>query len=303
MTARREFLGCASLGLLSQSAFLPKSVWSQVPVNQTPKSRFRLGLVTYNIASQWDLKTLLMVCSQAGISGVEFRTTHKHAVEPSLTRIERSDVKKRCADAGIEIWGLGSTCEYHSVKADVLRAQIDTTKRFVELAADIGAKGVKVRPNGLPKEKPIADTLKQIGTSMAQCGEFAAGHQVEIWCEVHGVGTQEPENMATIMTHCPVENVGVCWNSNPTDVKNGSISEAFLLLGKRIKSCHINDLYKNFDKKYPYRELFRKLSEANYDRYTLIEVGKTIPDPSLGTEFLRYYKAVWTSLCSPETEG
>lgn len=303
MTARREFLGCASLGLLSQSAFLPKTVWAEVPINQTPKSRFRLGLVTYNIAAQWDLKTLLAVCSQAGISGVEFRTTHKHGVEPTLSPSERGDVKKRCSDAGIEIWGLGSTCEYHSVKPEVVRAQIDTTKRFVELAADIGAKGVKVRPNGLPKEKPVSDTLKQIGASMAQCGEFAAGHKVEIWCEVHGSGTQEPENMAEIMAHCPVENVGVCWNSNPTDVKNGSISQAFSLLGKRVKSCHINDLYKNFDRKYPYQELFQKLVEVNYDRYTLIEVGKTIVDPSLGAEFLKYYKAVWTSLCSPERAG
>ena len=303
MTARREFLGCASLGLLSQSAFLPKSVWADTPVTPTPRSRFRLGLVTYNIAAKWDLKTLLAVCSQAGISGVEFRTTHKHGVEPTLTRSERADIKKRCGDAGIEIWGVGSTCEYHSANPNVVRTQIETTKRFVELAADIGAKGVKVRPNGLPKEKQVSETLKQIGNSMAQCGEFASEHKVEIWCEVHGAGTQEPENMAEIMANCPVDNVGICWNSNPTDVKNGSISQAFLLLGKRIKSCHINDLYKEFDKKYPYRELFQKLAEANYDRYTLIEVGKTIPDPSLGMEFLRYYKALWTSLCSPEKAG
>ena len=303
MTARREFLGCASLGLLSQSAFLPKTVWAEALNNQTPKSQFRLGLVTYNIAAQWDLKTLIAVCSQAGIAGVEFRTSHKHGVEPTLSPSGRAEVKKRCSDAGIEIWGLGSTCEYHAVNPDVVRSQIDMTKRFVELAADIGAKGVKVRPNGLPKEKPVPETLKQIGVSMAQCGAFAASHNVEIWCEVHGSGTQEPENMAEIMAHCHLGNVGVCWNSNPTDVKQGSISQAFNLLGKRIKSCHINDLYKNFDKKYPYKELFQKLAEANYDRYTLIEVGKTIADPSLGIEFLRYYKAVWASLCSAENAG
>ncbi len=297
MIPRRNFLTTASLGLLPQSALLPTSVRANDSLNKTPKARFRLGLVTYNVGALWDLKTLLSVCSQAGIVGVEFRTTHKHGVEPGLSKEERLDVKKRCSDAGIEIWGLGSTCEYQSVKPEMVRSQIETTKRFVELAADLGAKGVKVRPNGLPKEKPVSDTLKQIGVSMSECGEYATKHGVEIWCEVHGFGTQEPANMAEIMNHCPSPSVGVCWNSNPTDVKNGSIAQAYSLLGKHIKSCHINNLYNNFDKKYPYQELFQKLAMANYDRFTLIEVGKTFPDPSLGVEFLRYYKAVWTSLC------
>jgi hypothetical protein len=63
-----------------------------------------------------------------------------------------------------------------------------------------------------------------------------------------------------------------------------------------LKSCHINDLYKEHTGAYPYRELFRLMREANYDRYTLIEVGKTPPDVATGEEFLRYYKALWTEL-------
>ncbi len=297
MIPRRNFLAAASLGPLPQSALWPASVVTNDSLVKTPKARFRLGLVTYNVGALWDLKTLLTVCNQAGIGGVEFRTTHKHGVEPSLSKVDRLEVKKRCSDAGIEIWGLGTTSEFQSVATRIVRSHIETTKRFVELAADLGAKGVKVRPNGIPKEKPVSETLKQIGVSMAECGEFAAKHGVEIWCEVHGLGTQEPANMAEIFNHCPTPSVGICWNSNPTDVNNGSISKAYDLLGKHIKSCHINNLYNNFDRTYPYKELFIRLAMSNYDRYTLIEVGKTFPDPTLGLEFLRYYKAVWTSLC------
>ena len=67
--------------------------------------KFRCGLVTFNVASLWDLDTLLKVCKNAGISPVEFRTTHKHGVEPTLTKEQRKEVKQKCADAGVEIWG------------------------------------------------------------------------------------------------------------------------------------------------------------------------------------------------------
>src|SRR5690349_13768459 len=43
--------------------------------------KFRLGIVTYNIAANWDLPTILKICKSVGVSPVELRTTHKHGVE------------------------------------------------------------------------------------------------------------------------------------------------------------------------------------------------------------------------------
>jgi sugar phosphate isomerase/epimerase len=77
---------------------------------------------------------------------------------------------------------------------------------------------------------------------------------------------------------------------------NGSVQEGFEMLWPWIRSCHINDLYNDGSGKYPYRELFRLFRERGYDRYTLIEVGKTPADAAAGEEFLRYYKALWDEL-------
>src|SRR3954454_1587681 len=113
----------------------------------------------------------------------------------------RADVKKRCADAGVVPWSLGSVCEFHSPDADVVKKNIETCRDFVKLAADIGAKGVKIRPNGLPKNVPVEKTLEQIGKSLTECGKAAADSGVEIFVEVHGPGTQEPPNIRKIMDH------------------------------------------------------------------------------------------------------
>lgn len=257
---------------------------------------FRLGIVTYMIAADWDVPTMLKICRNVGIADVELRTTHKHGVEPALGKAQRADVRRQFADSGVNIWGLGTTCEFHSPDASVVRQQIETCRAFIDLARDVGATGVKVRPNGLPKEVPPEKTLEQIGKSLVPCGKAAADAGVEVWVEVHGGGTQKPLNMKAIMEHCGHASVGVTWNSNAEDVVNGSVAESFALLKPWIKSCHINSLYNDAAAKYPYRELFRLLRESGYNRPTLCEVHKGMPTPDAGEEFLRYYKALWTEL-------
>ena len=72
------------------------------------------------------MPTLLKVCKAAGISPVELPTTHKHGVEPSLSKEQRKEVRKQFADAGVEIWGCGSVCEFHSPDQAVVKKQIGT---------------------------------------------------------------------------------------------------------------------------------------------------------------------------------
>lgn len=289
---RRRFLESVGLGVAAGLV----GARADAAVDSSKPLKFRCGLVTYNVAAAWDVPTIVKVCKAAGISPVELRTTHKHGVEPSLSKEDRKEVRQRFADAGVEIWGCGTTCEFHSPNDAEVKKQIEICKRFVELAADIGGKGVKVRPNALPKDAPVEKTLEQIGKSLIPCGKAAADAGVEIWVEVHGTGTSHPPYCKTMMEHCGHDKVGLTWNSNATDVQGGSVAEYFKLLRPWIRSCHINDLYNDQLKKYPYRELFRLLRESDYDRVTLCEVGRSIPDAAAGEQFLRYYKALWTEL-------
>jgi tRNA/tmRNA/rRNA uracil-C5-methylase (TrmA/RlmC/RlmD family) len=55
----------------------------------------KLGTVTYNLAMDWDIPTIIQNCTEAKFEGVELRTTHKHGVEVTLTKEQRAEVKKR----------------------------------------------------------------------------------------------------------------------------------------------------------------------------------------------------------------
>ena len=147
---RRGFLAGSALGLSAQPAL------SASTLSNTSDPGFKLGMVTYNISAEWDVPTILKTCKEVGVDGVELRTTHKHGVEPALGSDQRKEIKHRFADAGITLWGLGSTCEFHSPDSTVVKKNIETCKAFLQLAHDLDARGVKVRPNGLPKgEKRI----------------------------------------------------------------------------------------------------------------------------------------------------
>ena len=241
---RRDFLQAGVLGAAA-ATLSPRAHAADTEKTADKKPKFKLGLVTYNLAADWDLDTILRVCKGVGVSPVELRTTHKHGVEPSLSKDKRAEVKKKFADAGVEFWGCGTTCEFQAADESVVKKNIETCKQFVQLAADLGGRGVKVRPNGRPKGVSIDKTLEQIGKALIPCGQAAEDAGVEIWVEVHGPETSHPPHMKTIMEHCGHSKVGLTWNSNGEDKKDGSVAEYFKLLWPWIRSCHINELYKD----------------------------------------------------------
>jgi sugar phosphate isomerase/epimerase len=158
-----------------------------------------------------------------------------------LSAAERTEVRKRFADSDVELMGLGSACEYHSPDPAVLKKNIDVTKDFVRLCKDVGGTGVKVRPNGLPREVPVEKTLQQIGESLNEVARDAADFGVQIRLEVHGAGTSELPHIKTIMDVADHPNNVVCWNCNPQDLQGEGFAYNYALVEDRMGTVHIND--------------------------------------------------------------
>jgi sugar phosphate isomerase/epimerase len=246
----------------------------------------QLGIVTYNIAKDWDLDTILARLEKLGYEGVELRTSHAHKVEVNLTKAEREAVRIRFEDSPVQLAGLGSAFEYQSADPAVVRQNIEGTKEYIRLAHDVGSPGVKVRPNGVPKSADLDATLRQIGRALHELGDYATGFGVEIRVEVHGSVTSDLDNFAKIMKYADHQNVYTCWNSNPSDVKNGSIKGTFALVAPKVHEVHLRDLT---DEAYPWRMLFDLLKGQNYQGFTFAE----IPESSDPERVLRYFRALW----------
>lgn len=246
----------------------------------------KLGLVTFQWGADWTLDELLRNCEKAGYKGVELRTTHKHGVEVSLNAAARAEVRKRFADSPVVCLGPGTACEFQGPDHGVVQQNIDLTREFVKLSHDIGGSGVKVRPNRLVPDEKHEITIERIGKALRECGVFAKEHDQEVRLEVHGGGTQNLAVIRRIMEVADHPHVKVCWNSNDSDVENGSVRRTFGLVKDRLgQTVHLGELIDN----YPYRELFGLLSAENYQGYCLAECP---PSPDI-LRVMKYYRLLW----------
>jgi sugar phosphate isomerase/epimerase len=285
---RRIFLGssvasaaAATFGLTPQEARAKEE-----PAIQP----LHLGLMTYNLARDWDLDTVIKNCTETGFEHVELRTTHAHGVEVSLSKAERGEARRRIADSGLKL-SLASGFAYHWDDPAKLRENIEGTKEYLLLAEDVGALGIRVFPNallvdqGVPEEK----TIDQIAKAVAELGSFAADHGVELRLENHGKGTNRVSVVKRILDAADCPHVYMIWNCDRTDVDDPGFEATFDSVKDRIRHVHLHELS---DLNYPYRKLFRLLRKNGYRGYCHAEVAAS-EEP---IRFMHYYRALFLAL-------
>jgi hypothetical protein len=229
----------------------------------------KFGLVTYLWGQDWDLPTLIANCEEAGYLGVELRTQHAHGVETTLNAAERADVKKRFADSSVTCVGYGANFEYHSPDPDILRKNIEQTKEYIKLCSDIGATGIKVKPNNIPAEVPPEKTIAQIAASLNEVGKFGQDWGQLIRVEVHGDKTQELPVMKAIFDQVTEKNVKICWNCNDQDLLPPGLEANFNMVKKWFgDTVHVRELN---SPDYPYQQLFDLFTGINYKGWILLE--------------------------------
>ena len=243
---------------------------------EKPGSQIRLGLVTYQWGKDWDLPTIFKNLEAAKVLGVEPRTTHKHGVEPNLSADRRKEVKKQFADSPVKLVGLGSAECFDSPDPAKLAKAIETTKSFLQLSADIGSSGVKVRPNDFHKEVEKAKTIEQIGKSLNVVGKFAGELGQQVRLEVHGQCCELP-TIKQIMDFATDPNVAVCWNSNNTDLKGDGLEANFgLVKGRLGATSHVRPLD---TPGYPWDKLVELFVKMDYKGWLLLECSNEVQDP------------------------
>lgn len=262
MTDRRRFL-TALLGI-GASTF----VSAQEAALSMKGEHLQFGLVTYMWGADWDLPVLISNCQQAGVLGVELRVQHAHQVKPELDMKQRGEVRRRFEDSPVQVLGMGTNAEFHSPDPAVVRQNLESAKAYVKLSHDIGASGVKVKPNALPKEVPVEKTLEQIGKALAELGDYALGFGQEIRLEVHG-GVCDLGHIRTVMDAAGRDNVRVCWNSNEEDLAGAGLAANFAKVKDYLgRTVHIRELNEG---SYPYPLLMQELVAADYEGWVLLE--------------------------------
>ena len=251
----------------------------------------QFGLVTYLWGRDWDLPTLIRNCQRAGAPGVELRVDHAHGVETHLNAVQREEAKARFADSGVTLVGLGTNWAFHHPDPARRAHAISKAKASILLAHDVGASGVKVKPDGLPVGIPHEETIAHIGRSLRVLGIFGADHGQEVRLEVHGQGTESLPVIRAIMDSAAHPNVRVCWNCNRQDLADGGLEHNFHLVRSFFgQTVHVRE----FDiGDYPYGELFELLVSTEYAGWIMLEART---DPTDRVDALRRQRGLFDTL-------
>jgi sugar phosphate isomerase/epimerase len=271
INSRRNFLKNSSVAAAGLSLIDPFSMHAMLK-----KPKMKLGLVTYQWGKDWDLASLIENCEKTGLLGVELRTQHAHGVETNLNAYERKEVKKQFADSDVTCLGYGSNFDYHHADQALVRKNIAGTKEYLKLCKDIGATGIKVKPNGFPKEVSKEKTIAQIANSLNEVGKTASDLGQVVRVEVHGKETQELPNMKAIFEQVTEKSVKVCWNCNNQDLWEPGLETNFNSVKKwfgdtvHIREMNVGD--------YPYAELMKLFKQMDYSGWVLLEARTTPKD-------------------------
>jgi len=252
----------------------------------------RLGLITYNLAKDWTIDTILKNCAETRFEGVELRTTHAHGVESKLSKDDRDRVRKRFMDSPVDLVSLGTAFEFHSPDPAELRRNIDGAKEYIVLAHDVGAEAIKVRPNGLPRGVEPERTLEQIGRALRECGETGSSYGIKVRLEVHGPETSLLSNIEKILRAVDHPQVEVTWNSNQSDLEGGTLEENLARVKGKIGMIHLRDLYLE---EYPFRKMLRLVRDQGFQGFACAE----IPESQDPLRVMRYFRALFLSYLAP----
>ncbi|MGD9497509.1 MAG: sugar phosphate isomerase/epimerase family protein [Armatimonadota bacterium] len=247
----------------------------------------KLGLLTFNMAKDWDLNTILEKVPALGFDGVELRTQreHAHGVEPELSDDALVAIRERFVSAGVAIAGLSSSCSFDSPDPKVLRENIDATKRHLDMCALLGTDGVKVYGNVFHDEVPREQTIAQVAAALAECADHGAQVGAKVRFEMHG-HFNTPELCLQVVGDADPAGIGLIFNCNPIDVADGSVERTWNAVRERVIHVHLHDLA---DPQFPYDELVRLLVRDGFEGWATGE----LPESADAERVLRYFVALW----------
>lgn len=248
----------------------------------------KLSLLTFDLAAGWPLDTIIQVAVKCGYAAVEFRTDlkqNKHGVELDTTPTQRKEIKYKLQDAYLAVSGVGTGCRFESPLPAERSKMIDQTKRYIELARDIGAPHVRVFGNDIPDGVDRDDCVKHVGESLRILGEFAEPFGINVGLEMHGQFNFWGYTLRAVEI-ADHPRVAIVYNCDDRDISGGSISAVYSQVRKRIRHIHLHDL----PGIYPYRELFGLLKKDGYEGYLSAEITGGPEGERIAAYFAAFYR-------------
>jgi sugar phosphate isomerase/epimerase len=234
----------------------------------------------------WTMPQIITMAAGENYDGIELRFVQG---EDSLWKLpvflgrELASTKRALADRALTISCLDTSCRFHSPDAAERERWITEGNRMADLAAELGAPGLRVFGDTIQLGADRSSTQGWIADSIRQLAETVAVRGVEVWIENHGDFAGAGQT-AAILEQVVSSRVGVVWDPANSFVANHEQpADGAMRLGAAIRHVHIKDLRRdrdgwnyvlNGEGDFPWLELKNALLDLQYDRFLSFEWEK-----------------------------
>ena len=229
----------------------------------------KLSLLTYQLGKDFTLDELLAMCQKYGYAGLECRAElgHKHGVELDTTSAQRAEIRRKFEGSTVDLAGVSTSCRFEFSESDKRREQVETAKRFIDLAAEVGAPQIRVFGNTFPKGSDKDVVVGNVGECLREIGEYADATGVDCNLEMHGDFYYWKYTVKAVeLANHP--RVGIVYNCDPRELKWGTLSTSIEPAAPYLRHVHMHDMEAV---NYPYPEMMRILKNLGYGRFLSLE--------------------------------
>jgi sugar phosphate isomerase/epimerase len=213
-----------------------------IPALSQPSTRPTLGFSTLGCPA-WDWMTILDFAAKHGFGSIELRGLEKsmdltERPEFGAARIERS--RKELADRGLRVSCLGSSARMHETEPAERAAQIAEARRFIDLAATLGAPYVRVFGDRLDATKR-EEVMERVSSGLRELGSYAGDRGVIVLIESHGDFVTSPL-LSEVLERSASPHVALLWDAHHTYAAGKEDPERTLeRLGRYVRHTHLKD--------------------------------------------------------------
>ncbi|HKV82610.1 MAG TPA: sugar phosphate isomerase/epimerase family protein [Candidatus Sulfotelmatobacter sp.] len=234
----------------------------------------------------WTMPQIIATAAGEGYEGIELRFVQG---EDSLWKLpvfsgkDLASTKRALADRALKISCLDTSCRFHSPDATERGRWISEGQRMADLAAELGAPGLRVFGDTIQPGADRSSTQCWIAESIRELAESTAAKGVEVWIENHGDFAGAAET-AAILRQAASPNTGVVWDpANSFAATDEQPAEGAAQLRVAIRHVHIKDLWRDRDGwkyvligegAFPLLALNAVLQDLQYDRFLSFEWEK-----------------------------
>lgn len=187
------------------------------------------------------LTKMLALARDLGYDAVEPRagSNHAHGIELTASTAQRTVMRTQTQESGIDLCCLAVSCRY--ADPATVADQVDETRRYIDLAGDIGAPRLRVFGGKIADGVSRAAAIEKVSAALAPVADHAASRGVTICLETHDDWC-DPAHVAAVMQRVNHPAIAVNWDiMHPVRAGGATMESAFATLQPWIRHVHIHD--------------------------------------------------------------